>query len=87
MTATPTGKGYWLVASDGGIFAFGDARFYGSTGDIHLAQPDRRHGRDTRPARATGSSPPTAASSRSATPATTDPPSAPAYTLVGIAHN
>ena len=28
----PTGKGYWLVASDGGIFSFGDARFYGSTG-------------------------------------------------------
>ncbi len=30
MTATPTGKGYWLVASDGGVFSFGDARFYGS---------------------------------------------------------
>ena len=39
MTATPSGKGYWLVASDGGIFAFGDARFHGSTGNIHLAQP------------------------------------------------
>ena len=25
-------RGYWLVASDGGIFTFGDARFYGSTG-------------------------------------------------------
>ena len=24
--------GYWLVASDGGIFAFGNAAFYGSTG-------------------------------------------------------
>jgi hypothetical protein len=23
-------KGYWLVASDGGVFAFGDAGFYGS---------------------------------------------------------
>jgi hypothetical protein len=31
MAATPAGKGYWLVASDGGIFAFGDARFYGSS--------------------------------------------------------
>jgi hypothetical protein len=31
--------GYWLVASDGGIFAFGDARFHGSTGNIKLAQP------------------------------------------------
>ena len=25
MAATPTGQGYWLVASDGGVFAFGDA--------------------------------------------------------------
>jgi hypothetical protein len=30
MAATPDGRGYWLVASDGGIFNFGDARFYGS---------------------------------------------------------
>jgi len=29
MAATPDGKGYWEVASDGGIFAFGDAGFYG----------------------------------------------------------
>jgi hypothetical protein len=27
------------VASDGGIFSFGDAKFYGSTGGIHLNQP------------------------------------------------
>jgi hypothetical protein len=33
----PTG-GYWLVASDGGVFSFGDAAFYGSTGGIHLNQ-------------------------------------------------
>ena len=32
MAARPDGKGYWLVASDGGIFAFGDAGFHGSTG-------------------------------------------------------
>ena len=31
--------GYWLVASDGGVFAFGSAGFYGSTGSIHLNQP------------------------------------------------
>ena len=36
---TPDGGGYWLVASDGGIFAYGDAQFYGSTGGIHLDQP------------------------------------------------
>ena len=27
---TADGKGYWLVASDGGVFSFGDAHFYGS---------------------------------------------------------
>jgi hypothetical protein len=27
------------VASDGGIFTFGDARFFGSTGAVHLAKP------------------------------------------------
>ncbi len=31
--------GYWLVGSDGGVFTFGDAQFYGSTGAIHLNQP------------------------------------------------
>ncbi len=35
--ATP--RGYYLVGSDGGIFAFGGAPFYGSTGSIHLNQP------------------------------------------------
>jgi hypothetical protein len=30
MAPTPDGGGYWLVASDGGVFAFGDADFYGS---------------------------------------------------------
>jgi predicted secreted protein len=39
MAATADGKGYWLVASDGGIFAFGDAGFSGSTGSIRLNQP------------------------------------------------
>ena len=34
------GSGYWLVASDGGIFSFGpQAPFLGSTGDIRLNQP------------------------------------------------
>ena len=30
MAPTATGDGYWLVAADGGLFAFGDAVFYGS---------------------------------------------------------
>jgi hypothetical protein len=33
------GKGYWLVASDGGVFPFGSAKGYGSTGNINLRQP------------------------------------------------
>ena len=39
MASTPDGGGYWLVASDGGIFSFGDAHFYGSTGSLHLNAP------------------------------------------------
>ena len=39
MAATPDGKGYWLVASDGGIFTYGDAGFYGSTGALRLNAP------------------------------------------------
>ncbi len=31
--------GYWQVASDGGVFTFGAAQFYGSTGSIKLNQP------------------------------------------------
>ena len=30
---------YRMVASDGGIFDFGQSKFYGSTGNIHLTQP------------------------------------------------
>nr|MDA8117273.1 hypothetical protein [Actinomycetota bacterium] len=39
MASTPDGKGYWLVASDGGIFSFGDAAFYGSMGGTVLNKP------------------------------------------------
>ena len=37
--ATPSGGGYWLVASDGGIFSYGGASFYGSTGSMTLNKP------------------------------------------------
>ncbi|MGH2717497.1 MAG: SpoIID/LytB domain-containing protein [Actinomycetota bacterium] len=37
--ASSATNGYWLVASDGGIFNYGDAHFYGSTGGMHLNQP------------------------------------------------
>ena len=30
IVASPDGKGYWLVAKDGGIFAFGGAPVLGS---------------------------------------------------------
>ncbi len=30
VASSATGEGYWLVAADGGIFAFGDAPFLGS---------------------------------------------------------
>ena len=43
------GRGYWLFASDGGVFAFGDAQFFGSTANSSelgivgmAATPDER---------------------------------------------
>src|SRR3984957_12261584 len=39
MATTPDGGGYWIVASDGGVFSFGDAQFYGSMGGQHLNAP------------------------------------------------
>ena len=34
-----TGKGYWLLALDGGIFSSRGREFYGSTGNRRLNQP------------------------------------------------
>ena len=39
MAATPDGRGYWIAASDGGIFNYGDANFSGSEGGIVLNKP------------------------------------------------
>ena len=39
LAATHDGKGYWIVDSDGGVFSFGDAAFYGSMGGKHLNAP------------------------------------------------
>jgi hypothetical protein len=36
---TYIGPGYWMSASDGGVFAFGSAQFYGSMGGKPLNQP------------------------------------------------
>jgi hypothetical protein len=42
MAATPDGKGYWMVASDGGIFNFGDAAFAGSAAGGPSLDPAER---------------------------------------------
>ena len=39
IEASRTGRGYYLVANDGGVFCFGDARFHGSLGALHLRAP------------------------------------------------
>jgi hypothetical protein len=39
VAGTPDGKGYWEVASDGGVFALGDAPFEGSLGGDALQAP------------------------------------------------
>ncbi len=35
----PAFKGYYMVASDGGVFNFGDTKFFGSTGGDRLVKP------------------------------------------------
>jgi len=32
----PNGQGYWLVSADGGVYAFGNAKFYGSIEPTHV---------------------------------------------------
>src|SRR4051812_44394804 len=34
-----SGKGYWVLGNDGGVFAFGGAAFHGSTGNMKLNKP------------------------------------------------
>jgi hypothetical protein len=45
ITSTPDGGGYWLVGIDGGVFAFGDASFYGSMGGEQVNAPVEGIGR------------------------------------------
>ena len=45
MAATPDGGGYRLVASDGGVFSYGDAHFYGPPEALRLNKTDRGDGR------------------------------------------
>ena len=37
--ATPGSGGYWLVTTSGGVFAFGNAKFYGSAEGLKLNRP------------------------------------------------
>ena len=39
LAPLPIPQGYWETASDGGIFSFGHAGFYGSTGSMALNRP------------------------------------------------
>ena len=73
MAATPGGKGYWLVASDGGIFSFGDASSTAPPAPSTSTSPSWAW-RPRPAARATGWSPPTAGSSPSAMPRSSAPP-------------
>ena len=39
VTPDQSATGYWMAAADGGIFTFGAARFFGSTGALRLVSP------------------------------------------------
>jgi hypothetical protein len=39
VARTATARGGWIAAADGAVFAYGDAQFYGSMGNVRLNQP------------------------------------------------
>src|SRR5262249_24699223 len=39
MTSTPSGRGYWLAGACGGVFAYGDARYFGSMSRGRMRAP------------------------------------------------
>jgi hypothetical protein len=39
MASTPDGRGYWLAGSDGSVFAFGDATYFGGLANRTLRRP------------------------------------------------
>jgi len=45
MAGTPDGKGYWLVASDGGVFTLVTPPFYAAAGALTPVKPVVGHGR------------------------------------------
>ena len=40
IAETPTGKGYWLVGADGGVFTYGDAGYFGSVPSVTTKKLD-----------------------------------------------
>ena len=79
MAQSNTGLGYWLVATDCGIFNYGDAGFFGSAGSFRSTS--RWSAWPPPPtAGATCWSPPTVASSTTAMPASSAPWVAPGST-------
>ena len=44
MSATRDGGGYWLMASDGGVFNYGDALFSGSAASLGISNARGRGG-------------------------------------------
>jgi hypothetical protein len=40
VVSTSTGRGYWQVASDGGVFSYGDAQFHGSLPGLGIKVSD-----------------------------------------------
>jgi hypothetical protein len=39
VVRTPTARGGWVASANGGVFAFGDAGYFGSMGSTHLNRP------------------------------------------------
>jgi hypothetical protein len=39
LQRTKSGRGYYVVSADGGVFCYGDAKFHGSMGGAHLNKP------------------------------------------------
>ena len=74
MAAAPDDGGYWLVASDGGVFAFGTAPFAGSAGGICRSPGPSWGWRPPPTDTATGWWPRTAGCSRTEGPASTGRP-------------
>ena len=39
IVATPSGKGYWLLASDGAVYSYGDAAYHGGAKGVPHSAP------------------------------------------------